>query len=231
MRCANARPSLASWTHGPAGASGAKSLGSVRPHDAEQLEHVIRAAAEIADDRAIVAIESQSILGQFPDAPKDLLISVAADVYPQTHPDRTDLIDGSIGELSPFHEAFGYYAHGIGPETAVLPRGWESRLVKVEPSGARAIGPCLEVHDLVLSKYVAGREKDREFVRGVIRHGLARRETLLDRVREMPVERQELLKSTIEADFSREREGAPTVADLAQRMVDPPKRGGGGIDR
>ncbi len=36
---------------------------------------------------------------------------------------KADLIDGSIGELSPFHETFGYYAHGLGPETAALPAG------------------------------------------------------------------------------------------------------------
>ena len=33
-------------------------------------------------------------------------------------PDMADLIDGCIGELSPFHQAFGYYAHGVGKETA-----------------------------------------------------------------------------------------------------------------
>jgi len=44
-------------------------------------------------------------------------------------PEKADIIDGCIGELSPFHETFGYYAHGIGPETAVLPAKWKTRLV------------------------------------------------------------------------------------------------------
>ncbi len=48
-----------------------------------------------------VGIGSQAILGQFPDAPADLLRSVEADVYPKNHPERWELIDGSIGELSP----------------------------------------------------------------------------------------------------------------------------------
>ncbi len=38
----------------------------------ERLEHVIRAAAAIADDRDIVVIGSQSVLGQFPLAPEEL---------------------------------------------------------------------------------------------------------------------------------------------------------------
>ena len=37
-----------------------------------ELEHIIRAAASIADDDEIVVVGSQSILGQFPDAPSEL---------------------------------------------------------------------------------------------------------------------------------------------------------------
>ncbi len=29
---------------------------------------------------------------------------------------------------------FGYYAHGVGPETAKAPAGWEQRLVRVAVS-------------------------------------------------------------------------------------------------
>ncbi|HXT21630.1 MAG TPA: hypothetical protein VN923_12840 [Thermoanaerobaculia bacterium] len=46
----------------------------------DQLEHVIRAAAVIASDDEIVVIGSQAILGQYPDAPAELLVSVEADV-------------------------------------------------------------------------------------------------------------------------------------------------------
>ena len=126
------------------------------------LEHIIRAAADIAADDEIIIIGSQAILGQFPDAPPELLVSVEADVYPKNHPERWELIDGSIGELSPFHRTFGYYAQGVEPGTAVLPAGWEARLVTVRnPNTRDASGLCLEVHDLAMSKYVAGREKDR----------------------------------------------------------------------
>jgi hypothetical protein len=70
------------------------------------LEHLIRAAADIADDDEIIVIGSQAILGQYPDAPADLCVSSEADVYPKNKPDRTDLIDGSIGEGSPFHATY-----------------------------------------------------------------------------------------------------------------------------
>lgn len=167
-----------------------------------QLEHVIRAAATIADDTEIVVVGSQAVLGQFPEAPAELLVSMEADLYPRTHPERADLVDGSIGELSPFHSTFGYYAHGVGERTAVLPEGWASRLVPI-PAGP-ATGLCLEIHDLVLSKYAAGREKDRAFARGAIRHGLVRREVLLDRLPAMPVPsaHADLLRQLLLADLA-----------------------------
>ena len=145
----------------------------------EQLEHVIRAASAIAEDEHIIVIGSQSVLGQFPDAPAELLRSMEADVFPRTHPERAELIDGSIGELSPFHRTFGYYGQGVAETTAVLPTGWRERLVPVNnPRTRGATGWCLEVHDLAVSKYVANREKDREFVRALIRNGLVSRDVL-----------------------------------------------------
>lgn len=139
-----------------------------------QIEHVIRAAADIADDDEIVMIGSQAILASFPSAPDDLLVSVEADLYPKNHPERADLIDGTIGEGSPFHETYGYYAHGVGPETAILPPGWQGRLVPIQNANTRgATGWCLEVHDLCVSKLAAGRDKDLRFLESVVRHRLA----------------------------------------------------------
>ena len=169
-----------------------------------QLEHLIRASADIADDDEIVVLGSQSILGQVPDAPAELLVSVEADVYPRNHPDRWELIDGSIGELSPFHRTFGYYAQGVEPGTAVLPAGWQERLVVVSNANTRgARGLCLEPHDLAIAKYVAGREKDRVFLAAAIRHRLLRQETLLERLGETPIDqdRQSFIQEKINADF------------------------------
>lgn len=169
-----------------------------------QLEHVIRAAATIAGDTEIVVIGSQAILGRYPQAPLELLASADVDLYPRNQPERADLIEGSIGELSPFHETFGYYAQGVGARTAVLPDGWESRLVPV-PTAA-GTGLCLDPHDLMISKYSAGREKDRAYVRAAIRHRLVDRETLLERLAQTPVEeaRRSQIATQIGADASPE---------------------------
>jgi hypothetical protein len=137
------------------------------------LEHIIRAAGNIADCRHLVIIGSQAILGSCPHPPPELTVSQEVDTYPLEAPEKADLIDGSIGEKSPFHETFGYYAHGVGPETAVLPARWRERLVPVCSENTRGVtGLCLSSADLAISKLIAGRGKDLEFVRLMLKHRL-----------------------------------------------------------
>jgi hypothetical protein len=138
-----------------------------------ELEHIIRAAGGITDARQIVVIGSQAILGSFPNAPAELTVSEEADTYPMESPEKADLIDGSIGEKSPFHDTFGYYAHGVAPGTAVLPANWKARLVAVQNENTRGVvGLCLSPVDLAVSKLAAGREKDMTFVTAMLRHRL-----------------------------------------------------------
>jgi hypothetical protein len=173
----------------------------------EQLEHVIRAAAEITGDAEIVVIGSTSILGQYPSAPLELLGSIEADVYPRNHPERFEMLD-VIGEMSRFQDTFGYYADPVQHDLPRLPAGWGDRLIPLPvatASGGQVVGFCLEAHDLVLSKYVASREKDRAFNRAAIRHGLVQRDVLLDRLGAMDVDPalRQVLRGQIEADFAR----------------------------
>ena len=154
------------------------------------LEHIIRAAGSITQDDEIIIIGSQAVLGQYPRAPAALLRSMEADIYPRNKSHLADLVDGSIGELSPFHETFGYYAHGVGKDTVVLPDGWEQRLIPVRNENTAGVtGWCLEIHDLIVSKYVAGRERDLEFASEAIKQGLVREEILRERISMLQVEK------------------------------------------
>jgi len=152
------------------------------------LEHILRAASAIANEREFVVIGSQAVLGQFPGAPDALLASIEADLYPRHAPEKSDLIDGAIGELSAFHQAFGYYAHGVDDTTATLPSGWVDRLVPVrnENTGG-ATGWCLEVHDLAASKLVAGRTRDLEFLHVLVRERMVDPAVLRDRLDTLPL--------------------------------------------
>lgn len=115
-----------------------------------------------------------------------------ADVYPRRTPAKSEAIDGALGDGSQFHRTFGYYAHGVGPETAKAPAGWEERLVElsIPPRPGReesVVALCLELHDLVLSKAVAGRGRDWECVEIALREGLVEPDVLLARVDDLPV--------------------------------------------
>jgi len=147
------------------------------------LEHLIRASGEISGDNEIIVIGSQAILGQFPNAPVRLLMSMEADIYPKNNPEKADKIDGAIGEGSSFHELHGYYAQGVGERTAVLPSDWESRLVAVNNGNTNGVtGYCLEAHDLAISKIIAQRPKDVEFVQELVRHDMIEKKTMLHRL-------------------------------------------------
>jgi len=170
-----------------------------------QLEHLIRAASTIAEDDEIVIVGSQAVLGTYPEAPAELLVSNEADLYPKNRPELADVIDGSIGELSPFHQAFGYYAQGVGEQTATLPSGWQQRLVPIHTPATRgATGWCISVPDLVVSKYIAGREKDRSYVRATLAHGLVDAETILAllAMTEIDVEHRKRLERLVRADVA-----------------------------
>lgn len=153
-----------------------------------ELEHVIRAAAAITNEYEIVVVGSQSLLGAVPEPSALLVESMEADVYPLHRPDLSDLIDGAIGEGSPFHDCFGYYAQGVGPETAILPVGWQDRLVRIQnPNTDLKVGLCLEPHDLAASKLAAGREKDWAFVVEMLDSQVADRAVLLGRIAQLPL--------------------------------------------
>lgn len=155
----------------------------------DQLEHVIRAAAAVSGEDDVVVIGSQAILGSVSQAPPEALVSIEADVFPRDDPHLADNVDGAIGEGSMFHDTFGYYAHGVGPETAIAPAGWMDRLVPLSNENTRgATGWCMEPHDLVLAKLAAGREKDLEFARVLLQHGLVDAAVLAEQLATLPVD-------------------------------------------
>jgi hypothetical protein len=158
----------------------------------EDLAHIIRAACGVTEDGKILVIGSQAILASYPDSdlPPEATLSIEADIafLDETGEQKADEVDGAIGEASRFHAEFGYYGQGVGLSTATLPTGWEDRVVPFDwgdTGDAEAV--CLEPHDLVLAKLVAGREKDFEFADALIAHGLIDPELLLERVADLPV--------------------------------------------
>ena len=158
----------------------------------EQLEHVLRAASHVAGDSEILVIGSQAILGGIPEErlPLEATASMEVDVAFFDDPDesKADQVDGAIGELSPFHEKFGYYAQGVSVSTATLPAGWRERLVLIDTASTRpGRGYLLEPHDCVVSKLVAGREKDLAFAAALLEAGLVDPTVIAERIDRLDV--------------------------------------------
>lgn len=172
----------------------------------DEFEHVIAAAANVVGEDEFVVVGSQAILGAYPEPPEALLQSMEADIYPASDPNKATVVDANLGDGSQFHRSFGYFAHGVGPETAKAPAGWQDRLIRLEipprPGSARhPVALCLEPHDLVLAKCVAGRERDWEYAREALRAGIVESSELLGRVALLPVGAgtKEHVRATLEA--------------------------------
>lgn len=164
----------------------------------QELEHAIRAACDIARDHEVYVFGSQAILGQHPDAPPALRISVDVDISPKNQVDRADDLN-VIGEESDFHRQHGFYVHGLPiTEAAILPRGWQSRTHKLSNANTRfTIGLCLDGHDLAASKLAAFRPKDLDFVRILLQENLITPRKLIARIRLLPVNQGERDRLTL----------------------------------
>lgn len=166
----------------------------------EELEHIIRASADVTDQYEFMIVGSQSILGPVPNPEEVFTMSAEADIYPLQAPELADKIEGALGEGSQFHVTYGYYAQGVGPETAVLPEGWKNRVHRIQNALTNdRVGYCLDVADLFMSKAAAGRDKDRVFCMALLEHRYVTPAQVLDLVVLMPLdaEEQRRLRGTI----------------------------------
>lgn len=152
----------------------------------KDFDHAIRAAGAVLGETELLIIGSQAVHASMPEPiPQEAERSIEVDVVPLEDPDgsKADLIDGSIGEASLFQQTFGFYAQGVSETTAVLPDGWRARLVRYESLGTGGVVAwCLELHDLWISKAIAGRPKDFEFCRALQRLGKTDAKVLNERL-------------------------------------------------
>jgi hypothetical protein len=170
----------------------------------QQLDHVLRAAGRITGETQFVIVGSQALHGKYPDLPDEIVRSAEVDLIAKSQVSRTEWLN-AIGQGSQFHVSFGYYADPVDASTAILPKGWKARLVNLPAGDTDGVrGLCLEPHDLVISKYVAGREKDRVFNRELARRRLVNRKRLLAllELTAVTTEARQRISADIERDFA-----------------------------
>lgn len=171
----------------------------------QQVDHVLRAAGRITGEKQFVIIGSQSLHGKYPDLPDEIVRSAEVDLIAKQNTDRTEWLN-VIGQNSPFHENFGYYADPVDEKTATLPKGWKGRLVNLPAGDTDGVqGLCLDPHDLAIAKYVARREKDLAFNRELARRKIVTSKQLLALLEKTPVtdEVRQRIQADIARDFAR----------------------------
>jgi hypothetical protein len=168
------------------------------------VDHVLRVAGRITGERQFIMIGSQALHGKYPDLPDEIVFSAEVGLIAKGDPDRGELLN-AIGQDSQFHETHGYYADPVDMKTAILPKGWQGRLVNLPPGDTEGvIGLCLEPHDLAISKYVARRERDIGFTRELALLRLVEKGKLIALIETTPVPDavKVRVKANIEHDFS-----------------------------
>lgn len=157
----------------------------------DQLADVLSCVSRIAQTRDVLVYGSQSILGSYSEneLPPEATGSMEVDIIFFDDPDydKSSLVDAAIGELSDFHNEYGYYPQGVSITTAKLPEGWEDRLVPYEtPRTKPGRGLCLEPHDCILAKLVRFEQKDVNFAVALVKAGLIDLDILAERVGTLP---------------------------------------------
>lgn len=171
-----------------------------------ELEHAIRTACQIIGHTEVIIVGSQAILATYDEdqLPAATTRSAEVDVLPiaATNAETArlaDVIEGRVGELSPFEQLHGFSLDGVDLDTSALPNGWRTRLVKVQnantaaPSGhPQFIGWCLDKEDLCVAKLCAHREKDINFVHALIAANLVDPRLIRQRLADLPAHHQPL---------------------------------------
>lgn len=98
-------------------------------------------------------------------------------------PEARSKITENLGLFSEYQQQTGFYADVLGLATVVLPLNWEKRLVALKNEAGEILAYCAEIHDVCVSKLMAGREKHFEFLQTAFEAEYLQIETFLERTR------------------------------------------------
>lgn len=171
--------------------------------DITDFRILIERVGKEAGKEYVVVIGAAALIPQLdPSANTMLLRTQDVDVVLDVDEHTADRVHFILGEGSPFDEQYGIYAQPVDFETpACAPLHWVSRTLAVPCGSVTAL--CMEIHDLALSKYGAGRHKDLEFNRVLVSENLVRKEVLLERLAHVECDERlrELMRGRITRDF------------------------------
>lgn len=145
----------------------------------QQAFHLLRSAVVITGCREWVVLGSQALALWDVERTPVLEASEELDIYTPQSEELTDLVEGTLGEGSMFQDTFGYFAHGVGQDTATFPPTWKTRTrTRTIPGTDGATVTVPHPTDIAVAKLIAFRPKDTAFVRELLRCGFTSYEQL-----------------------------------------------------
>lgn len=92
-------------------------------------------------------------------------------------------INKKLGVFSRFQVEHGFYADALGLATVILPTGWQKRLLPLKDENGNVIANVAEIHDVAVSKLIAGRDKDFVFLKELFLRELIEMDVFLERAK------------------------------------------------
>ena len=174
----------------------------------EALQHLIRSATALAEDRQFLVLGSASLLASFPELGNDsaaLSATYDADLCPEPFDEITgQMLEEALGEKRAYFQRHGYHADVLKDSILrTFPNGWRDRLVDVpECPTARALHP----NDLAAIKLLIGRPKDLALVEQLHREERLEKEAIRSLIEsfEIAVESKPRLHSNFRNIFEAE---------------------------
>lgn len=145
-----------------------------------QLDDLLGRLALLVEHDEVTMIGSQCVHAITENPPAEVLLSQECDLLFDSEDPAVARIDEELGAGSAFQRATGVYLDPITGTFPFLPEGWEGRAHTIDIGALKV--RCLDVHDLVLSKLVAGRLKDNEMVAALLVHELVVLDTIRERI-------------------------------------------------
>ncbi len=175
------------------------------------LFELVRQIKKITPDELPIIVGSQAVhlVTNFP--PDIIQQSIECDFLFVGGKSETRIeVNKRFGVFSSFQLEKGFYADALGLATVILPTNWQERLQPFKDENGETIALVSEIHDIAVSKLIAGREKDFQFLRELFSRQLIETDLFIERVllvKEMPqnavlISRLENLEKFLSRDLS-----------------------------
>ncbi len=154
------------------------------------LFELVRQIKVITSDELPIIVGSQAVhlVTNFP--PEIIQKSIECDfLFASGRSETRAEINKKFGVFSNFQVENGFYADALGLATVILPTGWRERLQPLKDENGETIALAAEIHDISVSKLIAGREKDFLFLKELFIREFIDTDVFIERVllvKEMP---------------------------------------------